>query len=40
MDDIIVYTEILPDRYNDVIQHLRFNFFADEPLNKLVLKIN
>uniref|UniRef100_A0A8D8U9D0 aralkylamine N-acetyltransferase n=1 Tax=Cacopsylla melanoneura TaxID=428564 RepID=A0A8D8U9D0_9HEMI len=24
------------DKYNDVIQHLRFNFFADEPLNKCV----
>jgi hypothetical protein len=24
------------DKYNDVIEHLRYNFFADEPLNKCV----
>lgn len=24
------------DRYNDVIEHLRNNFFADEPLNKSI----
>lgn len=24
------------EKYNDVIEHLRFNFFADEPLNKCV----
>ncbi|KAK6634032.1 hypothetical protein RUM44_004639 [Polyplax serrata] len=33
MDDI-VYGSIHPEMYNDVIQHLRYNFFADEPLNK------
>lgn len=30
----IVYSEINPENYADVIRHLRYNFFADEPLNK------
>ncbi|KAL0281067.1 UNVERIFIED_CONTAM: hypothetical protein PYX00_002171 [Menopon gallinae] len=32
----IVYSEIHPEHYADVIRHLRYNFFADEPLNKSV----
>lgn len=28
------YKLITEDRYDDVIRHLRYNFFADEPLNK------
>lgn len=28
------YKTITPDRYSDVIHHLRETFFVDEPLNK------
>ena len=30
------YTKIPSNRYDDVIEHLRQTFFADEPLNKAV----
>lgn len=30
------YIKIPPNRFNDVIEHLRYTFFADEPLNKSV----
>lgn len=33
-DELEYIYPIPEDRYNDVIEHLRFNFFADEPLNK------
>ena len=32
----MIYQRITPDRYNDVILHLRNSFFFDEPLNKAV----
>lgn len=28
------YVKISPDRFGDVIEHLRYTFFVDEPLNK------
>lgn len=30
------YLKITPNRFDDVIQYLRYTFFADEPLNKSV----
>lgn len=37
MSDEFDYISPIPeDRYNEVIVHLRNNFFADEPLNKSV----
>lgn len=35
-EDIEYVYPIPEERYNDVIEHLRFNFFADEPLNQCV----
>ncbi|XP_037049914.1 dopamine N-acetyltransferase [Bradysia coprophila] len=32
----MIFQRITPDRYNDVIVHLRDSFFFDEPLNKAV----
>lgn len=32
----MIYQRVTPDRYNDVILHLRQSFFFDEPLNKAV----
>lgn len=32
----MIFQRVTPDRYNDVILHLRRSFFYDEPLNKAV----
>lgn len=32
----MIFQRVTPDRYNDVILHLRRAFFFDEPLNKAV----
>lgn len=32
----MIFQRITPDRYHDVILHLRESFFFDEPLNKAV----
>lgn len=32
----MIFQRVTPDRYNDVILHLRESFFFDEPLNKSV----
>lgn len=32
----MIFERVTPDRYNDVILHLRRSFFFDEPLNKAV----
>lgn len=32
----MIFQRVTPDRYNDVILHLRDSFFFDEPLNKAV----
>lgn len=31
---VMKYITITPERFDDVIQYLRYTFFADEPLNK------
>lgn len=36
VDTIEIQNPIPKEKYNDIIQHLRNNFFADEPLNKAV----
>ncbi|KAK7600811.1 hypothetical protein V9T40_008252 [Parthenolecanium corni] len=36
VDSIIIQKHIPEEKYNEVIEHLRSNFFADEPLNKAV----
>lgn len=35
-DSVEIISPIPEDFYDEVIQHLRNNFFADEPLNKSV----
>lgn len=35
-EDCLTIVEVPEDRYDEAIHHLRWNFFADEPLNNAV----